>query len=64
MGRQAADLPGSATKVRAFTNLLSEQAQALGILSPILPAKLDVHVTQDVFGIEKQLLVPTPRYRQ
>ena len=30
--------------------LAVKQAQVLGILNPTLPAKLDVHVTQDGFG--------------
>ena len=30
--------------------LAVKQAQALGIFDPTLPAKLDVHITQDGFG--------------
>ena len=32
------------------TKLAVKEAQALGIFDPTLPAKLDVHVTQDGFG--------------
>ena len=44
-------------------DLILQQAQALGIFDPTLPAELDVHVTQDGFGWglwQRQSSVRTP----